>query len=67
MLIEEAIKTTYETVGFAVLDVRPIEGTPLFEVDFIGAQGMSTKRVVTFFAMLHEPNQNQGIPCNPLS
>ena len=59
MEITEAIKTTYENMGFAVMDVIPIEGTPFFEMEFINAEGHFKKPIITFFMIAHEPNKRQ--------
>lgn len=60
MDIAESIKATYEQVGIAVLDVRQIENTPVFEMEFINADGHFIKPVVVFFMVAHNPG-NGGV------
>jgi len=60
MHLEEAIKGSYENLGLAVLDVHHVPETVLFEIEFIGPNGIERKKIITFFAMLHEPNQCNG-------
>lgn len=59
MDLAKAIKDTYEGMGIAVLDVQPIAGTPLFEMEFINAEGHFKKPVITFFMIAHGPDQCQ--------
>ena len=55
MILEEALKNSYENLGFAVLDVTQVPGTPLFEVEFIGEDGPFKRKICTLFAMVYEP------------
>lgn len=65
MIIEEAIKAMYENLGFAVLEVKAIDGTPLFEIEFIGPTGHCKRPVVTFFMIANPPPQKPGEICAP--
>lgn len=59
MNIAQTIKDTYEGIGIAVLDVQPIPGTPLFEMEFINAEGHFKKPVIIFFVIANGPDQCQ--------
>ena len=65
MEIIEAIKTTYENLGIAVIDIQPIPGTPIFEMEFISPEGHFKRPVVTFFMIASNPNQGEVLPCQP--
>lgn len=66
MDLAKAIKDTYEGMGIAVLDVQPIEGTPIFEMEFINSEGHFKKPVVTFFMIANHPMDGKQTPCNPV-
>jgi hypothetical protein len=64
MDLQEAIKTTYENVGFAVIDVRPVHGTPVFEMEFVTPNGYCKKNVMTFFMLFEDPEKKNASTIN---